>query len=571
MRLDLRPDAELPPNYLKLFNEIGMEMRGPFNETIGRILEKFPGQLDWMLSPALSRNPFQNKMFHYIVSFMLLKKLVQNGESIQTIVTDSPAHQEMILRFLKANRLGTPVLLIRRNALHVVRIIMPLYRFFLSIIISLHALFLIRVSKDSTKSRILSMNDIVLIDTFINAKFDGDEQYYRGLGEKLSYTEKRRLFFVPTFRVGLFHMRGAIKKVRGAAKDNFLFKERFLRFYDYFFAFGYPFRLRRLLKRLRREMYLGGSDILPLIREELVCLNSVHSTTIGILNYCFAKRLKSSGVNVKTVINWFENQTIDKGWSYGFNQFYPETDSKGYAGYIASPLYLNLYPTGYEKRQGLLPKKICVISRPLEQALKEFCPDLKVDFAPAFRYEHLWSKRKSLPNPSNNTIILAALPLMRKEAKNILQMIRCAVQPYGGDVKCHIKVHPTSREADVRRLLDVWPREFFFVSGSFDVLLSGADILVTAASSTAVEALARGVATIVVANNRGVTYNPIPSSIEQDLWRLCYTSDEVYCAVDSFRSRSPEKIASQIMASDLIRDRYFEPVTGDSVRRFLEI
>ena len=91
-----------------------------------------------------------------------------------------------------------------------------------------------------------------------------------------------------------------------------------------------------------------GMDISPLIREEILTFNGFRNAVEGLLNFRFAKALKNNRINLRLVINWFENQAGDKGWNAGFSQFYPNIHSIGYRGYITSDLYLCTLPSKCE-------------------------------------------------------------------------------------------------------------------------------------------------------------------------------------------------------------------------------
>ena len=84
------------------------------------------------------------------------------------------------------------------------------------------------------------------------------------------------------------------------------------------------------------------------------------------------------------------------------------------------------------------------------------------------------------------------------------------------------------------------------------------------------ETLAKGIPVIVIGNSHGLTHNPIPETIISDIWRLCYTHEEIVDAIQFYQSRSTEKIKEHEAVGRRIRGEYFEPVTRDGVRRFLE-
>ena len=107
------------------------------------------------------------------------------------------------------------------------------------------------------------------------------------------------------------------------------------------------------------------------------------------------------------------------------------------------------------------------------------------------------------------------------------------------------------------------------MGGDFNDCVEKSNLLISSASSACMETLAKGIPVIVVGNNSGLTHNPIPETIISDIWRLCYTPQEITDAVKFYQTRSPEKIKEHEEAGRRIRKEYFEPVTREGVREFL--
>jgi hypothetical protein len=211
-----------------------------------------------------------------------------------------------------------------------------------------------------------------------------------------------------------------------------------------------------------------------------------------------------------------------------------------------------------------------VIGRELVQTAKEFCPSLDVKVAPAFRFQHVWLKRKYLPE-ANIFTILVALPNIINEAVHILELIA------GGNTKSvglrfWIKQHPgTSTDKIKAAYGTTWPEQFEFVSGDFSDYVEKSNLLISAASSTCMETLARGIPVIIVGSRNGLTHNLIPENITDDIWRLCYSSQEVVEAIQFYQDRTLEKIFEHEKIGKKIREDYFEPVTREGIREFLRI
>ena len=134
-----------------------------------------------------------------------------------------------------------------------------------------------------------------------------------------------------------------------------------------------------------------------------------------------------------------------------------------------------------------------------------------------------------------------------------------------------LKPHPTVSADNIKRAFGVnWPSLFEFVEGDFNNCVEKSNLLISNASSVCVEALAKGISVIVVGSQTGLTQNPIPETITEDIWKLCYTPEEMANAIEFYAFRDDEKVKYHKMIGKKIRENYFEPVTRNSVYNFLQ-
>jgi hypothetical protein len=100
---------------------------------------------------------------------------------------------------------------------------------------------------------------------------------------------------------------------------------------------------------------------------------------------------KEDGVNVKLLIEWYENQEMYRGMITGFHKFMPETTIAGYQGYIISKgLHLYTQPNRTEFIGGAVPDFVCVTGKGLVNNIYEFCKNANVVVAPGFSFQKLW-------------------------------------------------------------------------------------------------------------------------------------------------------------------------------------
>jgi hypothetical protein len=414
----------------------------------------------------------------------------------------------------------------------------------------------------------LAPKALTLIDTFILPGYIERDHYYPGLLGALSEKERQSVYFVPL--IAGYRPRqylSVVKQLRRSFR-NFVLKEDYLKLRDYLYAWGHFFRIRVLKVT---SCIFQGIDISSLVREEMNSYRGFDSSFQSLLNYCFAKRLKNNGIQLKLVIDWFENQIVDRGWNAGFRRFFPKTVIKGYQGFAPTPHYLCMYPTEEEMENEVIPKEVVVIGKGLVQSARKFCANIDVTVAPAFRFQRLWQKRKSLPN-SNFYTILVALPILMNESIRILTLLEYVTRELNQDVRLWIKPHPTTPLSQIKRALSLkWPERFEVISGDFNDCIEESDLLISSTSSTCLETIAKGIPVVVVGNRTGLTHNPIPEAIIEDIWQLCYTQDEVAKAIQFYQNRSLKKVMEHEEVGRRIRKEYFEPVTREGVRRFLEL
>ncbi len=83
------------------------------------------------------------------------------------------------------------------------------------------------------------------------------------------------------------------------------------------------------------------------------------------------------------------------------------------------------------------------------------------------------------------------------------------------------------------------------------------------------ETIARGIPVIIAGNPAGLTHNPIPENIKDDIWRLCDSSPELAEAIEFYVNCSEEKYLEFQKIGEKIKEEYFAPVTHKGTSQFL--
>ncbi len=555
--------------HTKLLNEIADSISYSFNAFITKLAIGNENNIDWWVLSLSSRNIFSSTLFINCCYIALIKRLIEDGIKIKGVVVYSKGLAKTLKIIITKNRLSIAVYYKEDFIDKLKNIFRPYYNFFCAIIhffrLYIHA-FRTRKFSRPYPSEAITLLDIFLFEN----SFKGNnfyDRYYCNILDFLDENERTTIYYFPTF-YSIKNYYAAFRCMR-VVRQNFLIKEDFLKIKDYLYALAYPLRVMNLRMNITD---FNGVDISPLIKKEVYNSMSSYVSMEALLNCRVAKRMKEKGIHIRLIIDWFENQPIDRGINIGFRKFYEDTPIVGYQGFTAPKNYLHLYPTALEKNNLVIPRQIAVIGKSLIRRVKEFCPDLDVTTAPAFRSQWLWREKK-IHNVYNDYNVLLALPMHVEEGNNILTLAALLLHKTElKNVKFWVKQHPANTPEQIMKYYGInWPEQFKFASGEFNEWIEEVALLISAASSVCMEALARGIPVIIIGNRSRLTFNPIPEDITIDTWRLCYTDDELFNAILFYLNRDEDTIKCHISIGDEILHDYFEPVTKESVRRFLRL
>lgn len=565
MKLYFTVDTRTNPQHLILYDQIAVAIRNPFINIIESISKQYAKSIDWWVSSPASRNTIASPLFHYCCCMALLQKLISEKEHITEIIVDSRAFKKIIADYLTGQEIGTKVKLAPLSIKQFLKeMLRPVYIMF-GIPIK-HLILSLMAKRTQRLKKPFPSNPLTLIDTVVIHGYVDVDRNYPGLMKALSKEEKESIWFVPRlYGFRLWKYMSVIKQLR-RSKRNFVLKEDHLKFSDFIFAWGYVLRIRAL--KIEPCLF-QGVDISRLVTEEMRSFRRIEPSYTSLLNYRFAGRLKEADVKLRLVLNWFENQNIDRGWNAAFRRYFPKVETIGYQGFIVSPHYLCMYPTKEEKNNKIIPHKVAVIGRGLAQSVRRFCSDLDVCIAPALRFQNVWRKRKYVPD-ENVFTILVALPIVISEAVYILKLLESVITN-NTNTRIGIKPHPATSEVQIQSAYGVaLPARFKFVNGGFEDCVEQSNLLiVSSASSTCMETLAKSIPVIIVGSKQGLVHNPIPKVEIGDILQACYSPEEIRRAIQFYQSRSPEKIKEHEEIGKKIRTEFFEPVTRKGVREFL--
>jgi hypothetical protein len=556
----------------QLLNSIAVNVRGKFHILIDKLAQGKEDNIHWVVSNVASRNKYHSPLFLRCCQIILVKKLIEENKVHKVILSDY-ALSVVFKKYYSKNHMDI-IQYSGKFKERIKQIFTPIVAF-----VKVSFKYCLRIIGRRKINRLETFNNtpITLLDTFVIDSKVGEEgsindgkykdRYYPGLLELLSDHEKNGIFYLPTI-FGFKNPIDAYKKIRSSS-SNFLIRDDFLHKSDFLFALLHPFKI---LPFHFPKIFISGFDITYLIKQENYqnCCNP--NSLEGLVNYRFAYRLANTDVNVRLLVKWYENQAIDKGEIIGFHHFSSNTEIIGYQGFIISKiLHHYIYPTNSEYRSQAVPSKVAVIGKGLIDDVKEFCNKIDVITAPAFRNQNVWQKRKHYPKTGQFTI-LVALPMDLNETAAILKLLyKLPKQISDTDIKFLIKPHPSYGPQQIKGFIRESRLNIDIKTGYFNNILEEANLLISNASITSVESLAKGIPVIIIGDKNGIIQNPIPDDVPEDIWKLCFTNEELQRAISYFINNSIENKVLYTKISELIRDRYFEPVTAEKVRMFLSL
>lgn len=557
---------------MKSLDSIDQELRHPFVKFIDSISETQINNINWWCSELAARHTLDGSLYEDCLRLIQIKNQVTENNNFHITLNDKALYKTLLKNLephyhIQVHYKKKLISSFKRIALHWLR--------YGNLIYQISKRFL--AAKFIPNSKFSPTQPLTLIDMFIfDHSFDAQnhykDRYYGRLKEFLTPEEKEIFFYMPTFQTSSNQTISAIKKCR-QSPDNFLLSEDFLKFPDLFYIWTYPFRAWKFFPK--KNYKLLDLDISQLIKKHWWQGLTYGSTYEGLLKYRFVKRLKEKNIPVRLVIDWFENQNIDKGQNAGFRKFYPEVPIIGYQGYIGSNQYSNRYVSPTEFKAEITPTFIAVCGPEWKAEYQTFCSEINIINSPAFRFNFLYQYSRQYKKELNKKLqVLILLNLELEDTKVLLQMISQLLHiPISNLLEFSIRPHPAMRTIEkILKDHELINRESIKIdrhSSFLDSLLS-ADICIGSSSSTLMESVCLGTSVIILSNPKKLTTSVIPDSIDTRLWSICETVQELKVALELKLNPKPDW---QVSASycNALKEKYFTPTTAETARSFLKL
>ena len=552
MILDLTSDGQLSVSQTKRMNEIEPLVRGEYDDYIGALGELNElKHIDWLLETSC-RNTFASKLHERICKLALLQDLIDHNQSIDEVKVDDLSMKKVIILLLSKNDYECLITVFADQKSNYMT---TLYNLIVTIYLCFNEWFWARLipRKKQPEGNIIALENFIFLDSF-DKNLQLVDRNYPGFLDHCSNDLKEKTWFLSVLN-GIKHPIDWYHTLRNInlADSQILIKEDYLMLKDYFIAIYQSIVIPR---KIRKYPKWRNIDITSLIYDEVRGEIFSYSLVSSILYYRFFRRFRDRGIEIDLLIDWHENQTIDRALNIGMKEYFPSTKVKGYQGFVISDVYSSLTPTIYERDNGLLPDEILVISSQLIENRKKYCTDFNVSLAPAFRYMEAINHRQM--SSEEKKIILVALPMLHREARQVLDLVLSA--KFDPGYKLLVKKHPTVIKQE---LLDQVPQardsRLTFTEKKLTKLMDESTLFITMTSSAAIEAILCEVYVAIIANRYGITANPIRNIVDPNYWRLCYTPN---CINDALNYSMNNSILN---VSD-----YLVPLESETFKEFLE-
>lgn len=562
-------------NIARIHDEVAGDIRHEYVNWIDDLNRLYGKKIEWWFSNISSRNIYSSNIFQYSCYIEILERLwSDNNRRPELIVIESLGLAKAIQKW--ASKKNIVVDVINYNKAKQKSLIRQLFYFirighFITILSLRWTAAYITRKKYPPKA--LKNDPCTIVDTFLHdycllEDYTFKDRYFPYLHEYLS--EKGLNVLVHPILAGFHHNYYSIYRKMRRSNTNFILREDFLHLSDYFSAIAYP--LYSLNQNIVDASFhnMNLKDIIIEEQRE----QSVVSSMEAILIYRLFLRLGQYGFKPQQIIDWYENQVIDKALIAGAREAFPQAKVIGVQMFIHSPNLISSFPSQSEAEAKIVPHIVLGTSQYQCKMAQAFTKAIPCRSAAALRYSHLFDNKNTPDHQieQDSKIILILLPFNIAESIELLETFRQGLDKIRTDVRILIKGHPDYAPNELIKAFGEkdWPNRFEIFQGNMAQALNLASLAISSNSSSMVEAAARGIPVIFLGRQTVLNQNSL-SNLNMDITTECFCISEVIEAIEKYLNLSrAEKIRYKEMGKK-VRDIFFEPVNEETLLPFLDI
>lgn len=512
MHNNILNQSKLTLEQVKKLNQLNIKSKKKIERFLEFFYTKANLHQNWILSPLMSRDRVQCRLYADL-NFLELVDFYVKKKKIKKLIVNNFLLKKIIDK--KYKNLNTESSHVIKNILLDVFVV---FKSFLKVVL---CSFLMMINKKESRKKNFIGKKIILIETFfINSLFKNNyfqERYHQDIYKKFPLRLKKISYFFP-INLSIF----SIKKFLNIIKKSnlkFIHPLDFLKFEDYKKSIFFNTYLKLKCKsRIKYKNY----ELDNLINYYKFLSNFNFSSFLANINFFFLKRLNQNHIKIDFMIDWYENQILDKGLSLGKNTFYPESKLKGHIGFLNDFRSVHYYtPIQLEKNVNALPDELLLISKKITNIIFNNLKFIKKKIVPAVRNKKLFNVTfKNKENKNQSKKVLVVLSSNFEETifiRNILMDFNSNsdFKNYNFIIKPHVNT----------------PSKFFnnnkyIISyKSFYDLLNEADIVVSGGTTATIEAIIMNKKIILIGNPRDITLNPLIIQNKNQV-EICYSSSQ---------------------------------------------
>ena len=556
----------------RLLDKVADDIREDHVRWIDQLNRRYGQDLEWWFGTISSRNIYESNLFQYCCYMETLRRLWEAGyERPHLVLLESWGLAGAVIKWAKQNEIPVKVRggkafyqkFIQQLALSVLR-----WGYFtFTVMLRVWAA---SASSKKVQPKCSSLAPLAVVDTFVHEScWSGNgtyqERYFPGLLDFLR-TQGFQVLIHPVLH-GVRKSYLPIYQRMRQDRENFIIAEDFLKFSDYLTMLTFPLRACR---RKIKATPFRGFDFQDILWEENLTMGNT-SSLMAALIYRLVLRLGETGLRPRIIINWYENQVIDKALIAGARRAFPGTTIIGAQIFMYFLNVINLAPSQSEAEAGLVPHELLATSKYHCQASQAFTPEIPCVPAAALRYAHIFEQYSSKGDQDpDRPIILVLLPFLIAESLELLSIVEPALEDFPGDAPVWIKCHPDYGPAALKRSFgpEPWPKRFIIFEGALPEALKRARVVISSASSAVVEALTRGIPVLTVGKQTALTVKFMGSE-DISFLKECFTALDLAEGLKQVFGQQKQNSKQQREEGEKIRELFFTPVTPQTMLPYL--
>lgn len=499
----------------KELNKISFEIKDNCINLFDDLYEENPSIVSFA-SNLLSKDSNFSDSYKLISQLFLIHKLLLKKPRLTIKVSNKDLY-----RFCK-KKFKTKKIILNTQNLSFFKIKSVFY-IFLTIIINITFKFLFHNKE--------KYSEINLIDTFVlksslnNGKYN--DRWYNSFKFDL-----KNCFYLPTLLVSPFKLYSTLKTINDS--NRFILKESFLGLKDYLKILKIFFSQNLVIK----NKVLNGVDISEFLHKQHTSYRYNISTFRALCNYYFIHKFIKKGNTINSLINWNENQPIDKCLVRAISDFTKETKVVGIRSFVSSPQNLNLYISKFEFKNNLSPKTFFICS----PHLKNFYNFVKNDvILKPFNYNRgigLFDQKTK-----EKKIILSILPIDFELSQSIIKDINYLDSKLN-DFIFYIKIHPNFKKQSFANLKN----KNYINQDKFSSVFEKSFLIITSNSTSGIEAINNNKFVIFRLKNSRFFNIPMINSLDKRFYQTSFSSLETESKIKFFTKQS---VSSYVLKRNL--------------------